>query len=236
MRCKFAGLFALAVGLGMAQTAFAADLAVHMPTKASPMMTVAQTWTGCYVGVNVGAAWSHDYVFDEAPPHGPIATLDDTNVIGGGQVGCDYEFANKVVVGVQGMFDGTGLQADASGGALTPATLHGSIPWLATVTGRLGYAVAPDWLVYGKGGGAWTRVNSNLTFGGATIGTANFDLSGWTAGGGGEWRFAPSWSVFAEYDYTAYGEKTIYLPGNIGTVQQHVQMALLGLNFRFGMH
>ena len=59
-------------------------------------------------------------------------------------------------------------------------------------------------------------------------------FSRWTAGGGVEWRFRPHWSLFAEYDYMGFQDKTITFPGNIGTVHQDTQLGLIGINFRFG--
>ena len=239
MRLSFVGVMAAAISLGAAQAASAADLPVRMPTKAVPMV-VSQTWTGCYIGGNVGAGWVRTKVVDEISG-APIASLSDTDIVGGGQIGCDYQFAGNWVIGVQGMFEGSGLKADTSSIVATPGvSLHGSIPWFATATARLGYAVAPNWLIYGKGGGAWTHTDANLyvTSTGVVFDTASFDQSGWTAGGGAEWKFAPNWSVFAEYNYIGFTDKVVTLASgaNIGKVHQYVQTALIGVNFRFGMH
>jgi outer membrane immunogenic protein len=73
-----------------------------------------------------------------------------------------------------------------------------SIPWLATVTGRIGFTASPAVLLYAKGGGAWVRDNYTLTVvGGTTLATANSTSSGWTVGGVVEWSFAGNWSAFA---------------------------------------
>ena len=44
-----------------------------------------------------------------------------------------------------------------------------------------------------------------------------------------------NWSVFAEYDYLGFTDKMVTLASgkNIGTVHQNVQVALIGVNFRF---
>jgi len=71
--------------------------------------------------------------------------------IGGGQIGCDYQ-AGVWVFGLQGMFDGSGME----GSNTDPSslfTINSQIPWLATVTGRVGVTAAPTVLVYAKGGG-----------------------------------------------------------------------------------
>jgi hypothetical protein len=81
-----------------------------------------------------------------------------------------------------------------------------SIPWLATVTGRIGFTASPAVLLYAKGGGAWVRDNYTLTVvGGTTLATANSTSSGWTVGGGVEWWFPGNWSAFAEYNYLDFG-------------------------------
>ena len=216
-------------------TVLAADLPQRPAYKAAPvMMAPPPTWTGCYIGGNVGAGGSHTPVNDEIDGS-PIASLSATAVVGGSQIGCDYQFAGNWVMGVQGMFDGSALKADTTAPLLAPATLHGSIPWFATATARLGYVVVPNLLVYAKGGGAWTHTDASLLVSGAVVDTGSFDQSGWTAGGGAEWMFAPNWSVFAEYDYLGFTDKTVTLASgaNIGTVHQNVQVGLIGVNFRF---
>ena len=235
MRFKFMSVMAAAISFGAAQAASAADLPARMPTKAAPAMIVSHNWTGCYIGGNIGGARSHTDVNDEISG-ASIASLTATAAVGGGQVGCDYQFMGNWVIGVQGMFDASGLKADTTSPALAPATLHGSIPRFATATARLGYAATPNLLIYGKGGGAWTHTDAEILFGGAVLDTGSFNQSGWTAGGGAEFMFAPNWSVFAEYDYLRFRDKTVTLASgnNIGTVHQDVQVGLIGVNYRFG--
>src|SRR5690242_4704160 len=88
--------------------ASAADL--RMPTKAPPLAPApVATWTGCYVGANIGGAWANeDYVDPLAIPPAPLGGHTASGVIGGGQVGCDYQFGN-FVIGARGMFDGADL-------------------------------------------------------------------------------------------------------------------------------
>jgi len=91
--------------------AFAADL--NKPVyKASPPPPPAPvfSWTGCYLGGNVGGAWQHNSAFDAVVD---FDTGGDSGngVIGGAQVGCDYQFANNWVVGVRGMLDWTDVNS-----------------------------------------------------------------------------------------------------------------------------
>ena len=54
---------AIAVAGLLATPAFAADMAVKMPVKTPPHAPV-YSWTGCYLGGNVGGAWQHNDTFD----------------------------------------------------------------------------------------------------------------------------------------------------------------------------
>jgi outer membrane immunogenic protein len=93
----------------LALEAEAADLRLPMPTKAPVAAVSYARWTGCYIGANVGYGRTRN---EYAPVAGflaadaPDQTVD--GVVGGGQVGCDYQF-DPFVVGIQGMFDGTGM-------------------------------------------------------------------------------------------------------------------------------
>jgi outer membrane immunogenic protein len=161
--------------------------------------------------------------------------------IGGGQIGCDYQ-AGVWVVGVQGMFDGSGMQ-----GSNTDATgvfaVNSSIPWLATVTGRVGVTAAATVLVYAKGGGAWVRDNytlSSIAPGGTALANANPTASGWTVGGGVEWSFAGNWSAFAEYNYLDFGTPGVTFTSIVGgptfpiNIKENINSFMVGVNYRFG--
>lgn len=91
-----------------------------------------------------------------------------TGVVGGGQIGWDYQFAGTgFVVRIQGMFDGSGvkgsLRPNGAGSVVNPVgftaneTLGFKTEWFATLTGRLGYLVQPQALIYLKGGGMGTQ-------------------------------------------------------------------------------
>ena len=57
-----------------------------------------------------------------------------------------------------------------------------SMPWFATARGRIGYAIAPMWMIYATGGGAWADFKSTITAAG--LGSATWEVShgGWSAG------------------------------------------------------
>src|SRR6266702_2874932 len=130
----------------------AADLRVRRPPPPPPPPVVAPvpifSWTGCYIGANVGGAWAHKdfrFTFDEG-------SHTASGIAGGGQIGCDYQFAPNWLVGIQGMFDGADLTGDH---IVLDETFHTKVRWFGTVTGRLGFLVTPSFLIYGKGGVAF---------------------------------------------------------------------------------
>ncbi len=129
-------------------------------------------------------------------------------VVGGGQVGYNFQF-NQFLIGAETDFQGTSLSGGGNNTPLTlfpsPFTTNGflspigaitganvSLPWFGTVRGRVGYLITPTLLLYGTAGFAYGQVDA---FG------FNNTRTGWTAGGGVEWLFAPHWSAKLEYLY-----------------------------------
>ena len=107
--------------------------------------------------------------------------------------------------------------------------------------------MSPAVLVYVKGGVAWASTNVSALAIPLTAESANIGQTGYTVGGGLEWKFAPGWSVFTEYNYFDFGTKTsdLYSTGLIpafganGAVADTIawrirsQQALVGVNYRF---
>jgi outer membrane immunogenic protein len=63
--------------------------------------------------------------------------------------------------------------------------------------------------------------------------------TGWTIGGGSEWKFAPNWSVFLEYDHADFGTRTgTFNSAVLGPVsisaKSNADLFLVGLNWRPG--
>ena len=172
-------------------------------------------------------------------------------MIGGGQIGCDYQFAGNWVAGVQGMGDYGNLRSSHVVPTAFPGFPVGSfisnnrVNYTITATGRVGYLFAPQVLGYVKGGAAWANQDHNF------IGTVpavflsesanSVDRFGWTVGGGLEWMFAPGWSVFGEYNYMDFGRKDIGFiagPATVGapdivSTRLTIQQALVGVNYKF---
>jgi outer membrane immunogenic protein len=86
------------LALTAALPAFAADLAVKAP-RAIPAAPVPFSWTGCHVGGHLGGVVSEDKTTGIL---GNSNSFSSAAFIGGGQIGCDYQFAPGWVAGVEG--------------------------------------------------------------------------------------------------------------------------------------
>src|SRR4030095_10535784 len=94
MRKQSFALLAAAIGLAATQ-ASAADLPRKAPAYVPPAPPPI-TWTGCYIGANVGGIFGHakaDFGFGL----GDLST-NNSGFAGGGQIGRDYQFVGGGVV------------------------------------------------------------------------------------------------------------------------------------------
>jgi len=245
LRLGPAALFALALAI----PAQAADLG-RMPTKAPAIVPPPPfSWTGCYIGGFVGGAFTQDdVIFTDlgnglfpsfsggltAPGVGGVHSfavpLSDSSFIGGGTVGCNYQFLGSPwVIGIEGEGGYLKLDGAAFDPFLGPGTLitPPDVPdvlgvarigdWYAMATGRLGYAW-DRWMIYVKGGAAFVRVRASVIDNCTVGGCGNFQIATFsnddtatvgTVGGGVEWAFAPNWSIKAEYMFIALGDHDV---------------------------
>ena len=218
-------------------SALAADLPQRPTYKAAPvMMAPPPTWTGCYIGGNIGGAFGDASV---SGPAGGTVSTNGSGFAGGGQVGCDYQFSGGWVIGFRDMFDGT---SNKKSGTFATAPLAGDVAnfnnqWFDTLTARLGYAVQPNWLLYFQGGAAWGHTSTNVTYAGLQIGQTSNTKTGWTIGGGAEWMFAPHWSAFLEGNYMDFGSNSgnVTVNSNVYPISGKATEAtvLVGVNYRF---
>ena len=248
MRKSSVALLAAVIGLAASQ-ASAADLPRKAPAYVPPAPPPL-TWTGCYIGANLGGAWGR---FTLEGPFGGSADRSTNNAsfVGGGQIGCDYQFAGGWVIGFRNMFDGTTNSRDLAFNVVTPtATATGgaelSMRWFDALTGRIGYSWQPNSLLYFQGGAVWARIEADAfvtTAAGTFAGSASTTKTGWTIGGGWEYRFSPQWSVFIEGNYYDFGsrDRTIVTPaatacaaGCAFSAKTTAATALIGVNYRFG--
>ncbi len=204
------------------------------PATASPL------WSGCYIGGNGAYGWQSVALVNtkEDPPLN-MGSHIATGGAGGVQGGCDLQPGN-VVLGVAGSFDWMAISGDHIGNpGEDPYRERSHASSLATLTARAGYLWQPNLLVYAKGGAAWlngTLDELYLNDSSAVLQIAPASVAGWTVGAGAEFRFAPQWSAFAEYDYAGFGTRPArYTDGNSWydyDATQSVAWAVVGINYR----
>lgn len=163
---------------------------------------VAVNWAGFYAGVNGGYGWSANTDF-----------LDPTGGFGGGQIGYNWQgmWHPHLVLGVEADFEGADI-SDSMSAARTSA--KSELDWFGTVRGRVGYAMDRA-LVYATGGFAYGSVKNSGCLGGL-CGSASETQTGWVAGGGVEYKFAPAWSGKVEYQYIDLDASSLSGAGPLG--------------------
>jgi outer membrane immunogenic protein len=216
-----------AASLTLATSAFAADLPARTYTKAPPMVSPAYNWSGFYVGAHGGYAWS-DNVTIGVTGFGSVsgAASDLNGGFGGGQIGYNWQFAPNVVLGIEADAAAASIRYSDSAFGITAET---KIQALGSVTARLGYAIN-NVLLYGKGGWGWADNKLSVSALGNSVSDSQFH-SGWTAGAGIEYGFAPNWSAKAEYQYYDLSNQTYFNALELGAKIHTVKG---GLNYHFG--
>ena len=166
-------------------TASAADMAVK--AAPIPMAPAAFSWTGFYIGANVGGAWTpnsggSDFgplfpPFIVLPPAvaiptvipGQLASLVGdgrrSGVIGGGQIGYNWQ-VNQFVLGVEADAVGTGLRGSTASASRTIGAPIFAVPVTQTVTVDFGHV---EWMASfrGRAGFAVNQALFYVTGGGA---------------------------------------------------------------------
>jgi len=223
-------IVALAFIAALGSTATAAD----MPVKAPPAPAPVYTWTGCYIGGNIG--WANVSTHFDDSLLGDDGHLSKSGFAGGGQFGCDYQFASNWVFGVQGLIDGTDINRSRVSIVDDFFTLHNEVRWFATITARLGYVVTPSTLFYVKGG--WGTVNERFsvteTVGGFVVSSVNKDSNGGDVGVGFEYMFTPNWTFWVEWDHIFLDRHSIAFVDRVDNIHRDFDKVLFGINWRFG--
>jgi outer membrane immunogenic protein len=159
----------------------------------------------------------------------------------GGQVGCNYQFASNWLVGVEGAFAGADISKSVTD-PFTGGTISAKTNFLGSAVVRLGWT---GWnnqsLFYVKGGMGAARNKLETSLGLTDISN---DRVGWTVGAGWEYMFAPSWSVFIDYQYYGFNSgsgagASLVTPGfpnvvdTITAGSQHINVVKGGVNWKF---
>lgn len=245
-------------------TAFAADL----PSRRAPPVYVPPpvpvfTWTGFYIGGDIGYGFGKDTATSVGAGGGGAVTYlvgKHDGVIGGGHIGYNFstqslpilgQFAGGLsglpfiggfggaggVVGVEGDVQGTDYRSAQTFGAYTATTrnqINGS------ARGRIGIAVDRA-LFFATGGAAFAQFQNTYAapvfFGGYQ--NITHTKVGYTVGGGIEYAITTQFSLRAEYRYTDYGRYTdvptfaVGAPNSTFTHRDTVQRVTVGFSYKF---
>ncbi len=213
--------------IALASSALAAE---PPPAPPPPPPVPIFTWTGVYVGGQIGYAWtSGNNQFTGFDPFFNTGTFLSTSiggtpngVIGGANVGYNYQI-NQWVLGLEG--DVNGLSLSNTSAAFFPdgttLTAHTNADVQGSIRGKVGIdlgGILPVWdraLIYATGGVAFGGFNTTVSlantgllnggfpfFGSGNVSTTRV---GWTVGGGVQYAVTNNWSIFAEYRYSNWG-------------------------------
>jgi outer membrane immunogenic protein len=213
---------------------FAADLARPV-YKALPPPVELWSWSGFYLGVNVGYSFGRSNtdaaIFDASTGDLLAARNNSFNmngVIGGGQIGVNWQ-TGVWVWGLEADIQGSGQKGDTSFACAVTfcnfnadtnpsnaalATVDQRLQWFGTARVRAGVTVAPTVLAYVTGGLAYGEIKTDLGLSGFTTGggpaplataSSSTTKAGWTVGGGFEARLGGNWTGKIEYLYMDLG-------------------------------
>ena len=220
-------------------------------------------WTGAYVGAQGGYGWGQTRwpdIFGVVPPapFGELPRYDNSGWIAGGTVGVNAQ-TGRFVFGVEGELLATGIKGNLASSVNLPgflvvdSTYSSKIDWLALASARAGFVVGDRLMLYGKGGLAIAEERHTATaIQIAPLLSANLSgkavHTGAVVGAGGEYAFAPNWSVKAEYDYIKMFAQQVQFTANMAgglfgpgatTVQaanrinQDLHLVKFGVNYHF---
>jgi len=211
---KFAPI-AVALGLfALSGTAFAADVVSEEPPAPAPIAELpVASWAGPYAGISAGYGFSgHAKVHDGGPD------IKTKGFVGGVFGGYQWQQEN-FVYGAEADLGYNGTKGD-SGGVNSKGGFEGSL------RARLGYAVTPEILLYGTGGGALK--NQKVSVPGDSDSNT---MLGWTAGVGTDIKITDNVFGRVEYRYTDFGSKSF---DSVGTkVKESDNRVTFGVGMKF---
>lgn len=232
-------IFISAVLLAVSSSAHSADIAPRPIYTKAPSAVVAD-WTGFYAGVNVGYGFSdptvtftpNDAHAANRMPASQQVAYDVAGVLGGAQIGYNYQAAPNWLIGLEADFQGSGIKNStvANFAWIDPAAISSEqkVEWFGTLRARAGWLANDKLLIYGTGGLAYGSVRENLTVGMTTAaasagagggnshdcitvpsacfaGNSSKILVGYTVGGGLEYTAWTNLTVKIEYLYVNLG-------------------------------
>jgi outer membrane immunogenic protein len=207
---RFVLLFTAASGFSL--SAVAADLPGRMEPVAPVAYVPAFSWTGFYLGGELGWIQTNAQYTTGAlllgAPFVVTSGSDKNGLSYGALAGYNYQ-VGQLVLGIEADFQGWTV-GEIRYTAITGDFLTAHSKWGGSIRGRLGYA-ADRALLYLTGGAAFVSNETSIPSTGITIGGDDTRV-GWTVGAGLDYAFSNNWFTGLEYRYSQYEAKTFTYP------------------------
>jgi outer membrane immunogenic protein len=234
MRRLTIAAFAAVSTIAFTQIAIAADMSVKAPFYRAQVFS----WTGVYVGGDVGYGWGRSKgTLQDLQGLFPVPyDFHADGIIGGAFIGANYQFG-QIVVGVEADWQAADLDGSQTVNLFGGYDIRTKIDNYGSVRGRLGFAW-DRWMFFGTGGWAWGHGHTSYGFPGiAPFYTNSFNgHNGWTAGAGFEYAFTNNVLARVEYRYTDLGNHSyVDVPTNSVETGNRITIndVRVGLAFKF---
>jgi outer membrane immunogenic protein len=198
-------------------------------------------WQGAYIGATFGWAWSainagKNTIIITEEGTVPFSQPGTSGMIGGGVLGYNAQ-AGAFVYGIE--LDLGGLDTGVSGsrtGAGGTVTVKSSPGFYGDVTGRAGVTLG-NALLYAKGGFAYFMGNVHVTETTGDISQDSGAFTGWTAGGGLEYKISHALSVKAEYQYIDLDNTNFSCCiSSVGKIDDNITSSTVKMGLNFYLH
>jgi len=237
MRLTITGFF-ITLGAVIATASGAAADKIEAHRAAIDDGATPPIWNSWYVGASVGYGWGEsDYYLAQAG-HG-AATNRPSGFAGSLMAGRNWQFPNRVVLGIEGDL---GLMDLTDQRHWRDDHLFKSQfgPFWATLRGRAGYLWSNRLLLFATAGAAFLETDETVLGAGEgeanpgqTSPNRNFHL-GWVAGLGAEYAYSERLSAKLEYLHMDFDQfQSRNGNGSLYTFEDHIDLWRVGVNYKF---
>jgi outer membrane immunogenic protein len=230
-------ILASAAAIAMATGAQAADLGVQRVAVPSAIIAPVFNWSGFYVGGDIGY-WSGTTRLVLPALAGTDGSPRPSGVKLGAHIGYLHQFANNLVLGIEGDISWLGGRNSDGAMAAFPSFYRVRATWDGSVRAVAGAAIDRA-LIYGTAGVAFINTNG-CGYNVAPPCNPGTEFSGtragWTIGAGIAYAVTSNVSVRAEYLYANYGTRDYAAANFAGGVVRYrldTHTVRLGLSYHF---
>ena len=245
MKTRLLGLLAATT---LATAGISAASAADLPMRSAPPAPYIAavplfTWTGFYLGAQVGYGWNANEN-DIVLPTGFVVQRGDFGDSGDGFLAGVHAGYNvqlgSFVIGVEGDVEGVFGDDDddlvivgPDGVVFTNYGFAGNaLDWQGSIRARAGFAFDRA-LIYATGGFAFAGVSGSF----GLLDSGDDNLTGWTLGAGIEYAFTNNLTTRLEYRYTNFdGGNNVFNNVSLGSNDIEFHTVRAGLSYKFSTY